>query len=87
MTRNIYFKYENYEYQHLYNRRLGHVWDMQKQPPEVYFKKDVLRNFAQFIRKHLHQSLFLNEVAGLSLELYQKRDFGSGVFLLVLRNF
>ena len=30
----------------------------QKQPPEVFCKKDVLRNFAKFTGKHLCQSLF-----------------------------
>ena len=29
-------------------------------------RKDVLRNFAKFTRKHLCQSLFLNKVAGLN---------------------
>ena len=31
----------------------------------MFCKKDVLRNFAKFTGKHLHQSLFLNKVAGL----------------------
>ena len=33
--------------------------------PEVFCKKGVLSNFAKFTGKHLCQSLFLNEVAGL----------------------
>ena len=33
--------------------------------PEVFCKKDVLRNFTKFTGKHLCQSLFFNEVAGL----------------------
>ena len=36
----------------------------QKQPPEVFCKKRVLRNFAKFTGKHLCQ-LFFNKVAGL----------------------
>ena len=32
---------------------------------EVFCKKDVLRNFAKFTRKHLCQRLFFNNVAGL----------------------
>ena len=36
----------------------------QKQPPEVFRKKDVLRSLAKFIGKHLCQSLFFNKVAG-----------------------
>ena len=37
----------------------------QKQPPEVFYDKKVLRNFAKFTGKHLCQSLFFNKVAGL----------------------
>ena len=37
----------------------------QKQPPEVFYKKGVLKNFAKFTGKHLCQSLFFNKVAGL----------------------
>ena len=37
-----------------------------KQPPEVFYKKGVLKNFAKFTGKHLCQSLFFNKVAGLS---------------------
>ena len=37
---------------------------IQKQRPEVFCKKDVLRNFAKFTGKHLCQSLFFNKVAG-----------------------
>ena len=32
----------------------------QKQPLEVFCKKDVLRNFAKFTGKHLYQSLLFN---------------------------
>ena len=33
--------------------------------PEVFCKKGVLRYFAKFTGKHLHQSFFFNKVAGL----------------------
>ena len=36
----------------------------QKQPPEVFYKKGVLKNFTKFTGKHLCQSLFFNKVAG-----------------------
>ena len=49
-------------------------------------RKGVLRNFAKFTSKHLCQSLFFNKVAGLR-QHYFKRDSGTGVFLLILRNF
>ena len=38
---------------------------IQRQPPEAFFKKGVLRNFAKFTGKHLWQSLFFNKVAVL----------------------
>ena len=40
--------------------------------PEVFCKKGVLRNFANFTRKHLCHSLFFNKVAGLAT-LLKKR--------------
>ena len=38
----------------------------QKQPPEVFYKKGILKNFAKFTEKDLRQSLFFNKVAGYS---------------------
>ena len=38
--------------------------EQKRQPPEVFYEKGVLRNFAKFTRKHLCQSLFFNKVAG-----------------------
>ena len=38
----------------------------QKMPPEVFFKKGVLKDFANFAGKQLCQSLFFNKVAGVS---------------------
>ena len=43
-----------------------HRYYIQKQPPEVFCKKCVLRNFAKFTEKHLCKNLFFNKVAGLS---------------------
>ena len=41
---------------------------------EVFYKKDVLKNFAKFREKHLCQSLFFNKVARLrSATLLKKR--------------
>ena len=42
-------------------------------PPEVFCKKGVLRNFAKFIGKHLCQSLFFKNVAGLRLATLLKK--------------
>ena len=45
----------------------------QNQPPKVFCKKGVLRNFAKFTGKHLCQSLFFNKVAGMRLLLHAKK--------------
>ena len=37
--------------------------------PEVFCKEGVLRNFAKFTEKHLHQSLLYFEASGLQLYL------------------
>ena len=39
--------------------------EIQKQPPEMFYKKGALKNFTKFTGKHLCQSLFFNKVAGL----------------------
>ena len=46
--------------------------NQQKQPSEVFYKKDVLKHFAKFTGKHLCQSI---------------KDSGTGVFLWILWNF
>ena len=47
---------------------------IQKQPPQVFCKKGVLRNFAKFTGKHLCQSLFFNKVPSLrAATLLKKR--------------
>ena len=38
---------------------------LQKQPPELFYEKGVLKNFANFKRKYLCQSVFFNKFAGL----------------------
>ena len=48
---------------------------LQKQPPEVFYKKGFLTNFVKFTGKHLCQSLFFNKLHAW------------GVFLRILRNF
>ena len=52
------------------------VYKVQKQPPEVFLKKGVLRNFAKFTGKHLCESAFFNKVAA-----------ACNVFLWILQNF
>ena len=40
-------------------------FDCEKQPPEVFCKKGVLRNFVKFTEKQLSQSIFFNKVGRL----------------------
>ena len=52
---------------------------MEKQPPEVFYKKGVL-NIFELTGKHLRQSLFLIQLQVWGLQLYSKRDSITGVF-------
>ena len=69
----------------LHISRTSLQWDLllltgvQKQPPEVLFKKAVLKNFFKFTGKNLCQSFFFNKVAGHATLI--KRRSGKGVFL------
>ena len=40
-------------------------WNVQKQPPKLFYKKVVLKNLAKFTARQLCQGLFLNKVTGL----------------------
>ena len=46
---------------------------IQKQPPGVFCKKDVLKNCANFTKKHLCQSRFFKKVPGLRPATLLKR--------------
>ena len=66
---------------HLAQRQIS----LQKQPPEVFWKKGVLSNFGKITGKHLYQNLFLNKVAGFSLweeRHWHKRFHGNYVKFL-----
>ena len=56
----------------LYDNGLRHerVKNHRSSRPEVFCKKGVPRNFANFTRKHLPQNLFFNKVTGLRLHLH-----------------
>ena len=54
---------------------------VQKQPPEVFFKKVVLKNFANLTEKHLCWSLFLIKMEALGPATLLKRDSNTDVFL------
>ena len=53
---------------------------LQENLKQVFYEKGNLRNFTKFTGKYPYQSLFFNKVAG-GLQLYLKRDSGTGVFL------
>ena len=53
----------------------------QKQSTGGVLLKAVLRNFTKFTGKHLCQSLFFNQVAGLTPATLFKKETGAGVFL------
>ena len=50
-------------------------------------RKGVLRNFIKFIGRHLCRVCFLIKLQVYGLQLYWKRDPGTGAFLWVFRNF
>ena len=54
---------------------------MQKQPSKGFFKKGLIRNFAEFTSKHVPESLFLIKLNSVDLQLLLKQDFTEGVFL------
>ena len=54
--------------------------------PEVFCKKGVVRNFAKFTGKPCARVSFLMKSQASDLQLYWKRDFGTGVFLWILWN-
>ena len=53
---------------------------IQKQPPEVFCKKDVLRNIPKFTGKHLCQGLCFNKVAGRRPTNLLKKEILAQVF-------
>ena len=55
--------------------------------PEVFCKKDVLRNFTKFTGKHLCRSLFLGKVAGLKLATLLKKRVWHKCFPVNFANF
>ena len=63
------------------------LWTNRSSRSEMFFEIGVLKNSALFTGKHLCWSLFLmNLWAFMSVTLW-KRDFNTGVFYWILRNF
>ena len=62
------------------------VEQVKKHPPEVFYEKDVLKNFATRTVKHLCQSLFFDKVAGLRDATLLKKEtatnFRSMIFII-----
>ena len=58
-----------------------------KKPPEVFYKKAVLKYFSIITGKYLCWSLFLIKLRVFRSATLLKRYFNTGVFLWILRNF
>ena len=52
----------------------------QKQPPEVFYKKGIFKNFTKFTRKHLCQSLFFNKAADFRTATLLKKRLSDRCF-------
>ena len=61
-------------------------WLLRSSRSQMFFKIDVLKNFAKFLEKYLSCSLFLIILQAWRLVTLLKRDFNTGVFLWILRN-
>ena len=59
---------------------------LQKQPPEVFYKKALLNNFVIFRVKQLCWSLFLITLQTFRPATLLKRNSNTGAFLWILRN-
>ena len=64
----------------IYNMKFFFTRILRSSCPEVFCKKGVLENFAKVIEKHLRQSLFFNEVAGLPVCNFIKKETLTLVF-------
>ena len=53
----------------------------QKQPPDMFHKKGVFKNFEKFTEKHFCQNPFCNRSKFSTLQLHSKRDSVRGIFL------
>ena len=82
-------------YRHLQWLNASNTYALQKQPPEVFHKKSVLKKFAKITGKRQCQSLFFNKFAGLrSATLLKKRlwhrhfsvNFAQFVSIPILKN-
>ena len=51
----------------LYSGYIYNYGGFKRQPPEVFYNKSILKNFAKFTGKHMRRSLFFNKVIGLRL--------------------
>ena len=64
--------------------------DCQKQPPEMFCKKIVLKIFAKLTGKHLCQSLLFHKVADLSglqgLEIFRGNSNPANIYLFEVSN-
>ena len=60
---------------------------LRNQSPDVFFKKGVPENFAEFTGKHLCQSLFFNKVASLRPAILLQKRLWHRRFLVIFVKF
>ena len=60
---------------------------LRKQPPEVFYEKDVVKKLRTFTVKRLCQSLFFNKVAGLQLATLLKKKLWHRRFPVIFAKF
>ena len=60
---------------------------MQKQPPQVFYKKGVFKNFAKFTAKQLCRSFFFDKISGIKPPTLLKRRLRRGCFSMNFARF
>ena len=68
-------------------RRFNHAIKKTEAVASRCFVKKAFLKFLQNSQETLMPGSFFNKAAGSSLQLYYKRDSGTGVFMYILRNF
>ena len=60
---------------------------MEKQPPQVFYKKDVSKNFAKFTAKQLCRSFFFDKMSGIKPPTLLKLRLRRGCFAMNFARF
>ena len=78
----VFCRFQGVQKQSIYLKQINEnvYLPIQKQQPEVIYKKGTLENFAKFIEKHLCQSLFFNKSQARGLCNFIKKAALAQVF-------